>query len=237
MAADAHGMADFYRTSRGDVTARLLRARIAAMWPEITGCSVLGMGYTAPYLRAWEDGAAYRRVALTPAQIGTIRWPPDTPNLSCTAEEDALPFADLVFDRILIVHGLEAADNARRLVREVWRVLKDDGRLLIVTPNRTGMWAYWESTPFGHGQPYTSGQLGRLLAGGLFRVERQDTALWMPPSRARIILRSASLFERVGRRLMPGLAGVTITEAVKDVYAAMPLRPSPRRRLVRVETP
>jgi hypothetical protein len=34
---------------------------------------------------------------------------------------------------------------------------------------------------------------------------------------------------------MPGLAGVTITEAVKDVYAAMPLRPVVRRRLVRVE--
>jgi hypothetical protein len=105
----------------------------------------------------------------------------------------------------------------------------------VVTPNRTGMWAYWESTPFGHGQPYTSGQLGRLLAGALFRVERNDTALWMPPWRTRVVLRSAPLFERVGRRMMPGLAGVTITEAVKDVYAAVPLRRAVRRRIVHVE--
>jgi SAM-dependent methyltransferase len=216
------------------VTARLLRARIGLLWPDLSGCSVLGIGYTAPYLRPW-DGQAYRRIALTPAQAGAIRWPPDAPNLSCTAEEDALPFPDLIFDRILIVHGLEEAENARRLLRESWRVLKDDGLLLIVTPNRTGMWAYWESTPFGHGQPYSTGQLGRLLSGALFRVERRDGALWMPPWQSRPILRGARLFERLGRRLIPGLAGVTITEAVKDVYAALPLEPASRRRLVRVE--
>ncbi len=236
MTADAHAAAEFYKTSRGAVTARLLRARLVGLWPDMGGSSVLGIGYSTPYLRAW-DGIAYRRIALTPAQIGAIRWPPDAPNLTCTAEEDALPFPDLMFDRILIVHGLEVAENARRLLREAWRVLKDDGRLLVVTPNRTGMWAYWESTPFGHGQPYTSGQLGRLLAGALFRVERHETALWMPPSRARLILRGAPLFERIGRRLIPGLSGVIITEAVKDVYAAMPLRPAVRRRLVQVEAP
>ena len=78
-------------------------------------------------------------------------------------------------------------------------MLKDDGRLLIVAPNRSGMWAYWDSTPFGHGLPYSAGQLGRLLAAGLFRVERRDAALWMPPSQLRILLRSAPLFERAGR--------------------------------------
>jgi SAM-dependent methyltransferase len=234
MTADAHAAADFYRTSLGALTARLLRGRIAAIWPDLTGCSILGVGYAAPYLRPW-DGQAYRRIALTPAQIGAIRWPSEAPNLSCTAEEDAFPFPDLTFDRILLVHGLEGAENARRMLREAWRVLKDDGRLLIVTPNRTGWWAYWETTPFGHGHPYTAGQLGRLLAGALFRVERSDTALWMPPLQRRLVHRAAPLLEKMGRRFMPGLAGVTITEAVKDVYAAMPLKPVARRRLVRAE--
>ncbi len=151
------------------------------------------------------------------------------------AEEDSLPFNDLTFDRILLVHGLEMAENARRLMREVWRVLKDDGRLLIVAPNRSGMWAYWDSTPFGHGLPYSSGQLSRLLAGALFRVERRDACLWMPPSPMRLLLRSAPVFEQTGRRLMPGLAGVTLTEAVKDVYAAMPIEAVARRRLVLAE--
>jgi SAM-dependent methyltransferase len=231
MTADAHLAAEFYGSAQGAVTARVLRERLLTMWPSASGESVLGIGYTMPYLRLWRDQAA-RCVALTPAQMGAARWPPGVPNLSCVAEEDSLPFGDLTFDRILLVHGLEMAENARRLLREAWRVLKDDGRLLIVVPNRSGMWAYRESTPFGHGLPYSTGQLGRLLAGGLFRIERRDAALWMPPSRMRVVLRSSPLFERAGRKMMPGLAGVTLTEAVKDVYAAMPLRAVPRRRLV-----
>ena len=234
MAADAHAAADFYGTARGTVTARLLCARLLAMWPELRGQSVLGIGYAAPYLRLWREGAA-RCVAVTPAQMGATRWPAGAPCLSCTAEEDALPFPDLLFDRVLLVHGLEAAENARGMLREIWRVLKDDGRLLVVTPNRTGVWAYLESTPFGHGQPYSAGQLGRLLAGSLYRVERRDTALWVPPTRSRLVLRSADLMEKTGRRLTPGIAGVILTEAVKDIYAAMPVKPVPRRRLVLAE--
>jgi SAM-dependent methyltransferase len=235
MAADAHTAADFYGTARGAVAARLLRERLALLWPDLRGQSVLGMGYAAPYLRLWREGAA-RCVAVTPAQVGVARWPAGTANLSCTAEEDALPFPDLCFDRIILVHGLEAAENARRMLREVWRVLKDDGRLLVVAPNRRGMWAHLESTPFGHGQPYSAGQIGQLLAATLFRVERRDGALFLPPSNLRLILRSARLLGRIGHRAIPGLAGVTITEAVKDVYAAMPLKAVPRRRLILAET-
>ncbi len=234
MTADVHGAADFYGTARGAVTARLLRERLALLWPDLAGQSVLGVGFAAPYLRPWREQAA-RCVMLTPAQAGVARWPLGAGNLSCTAEEDALPFADMSFDRILLVHGLETAENARRLLREIWRVLKDDGRLMVVAPNRRGIWAYIEATPFGHGQPYSPGQVGRLLAAALFRVERRDTALYIPPTNMRLALRSARLLERTGRRYLPGLAGVTLTEAVKDAYAAMPLRPVPHRRLVLAE--
>jgi len=234
MATDTHSAAEFYATSRGAVAARLLRERLALLWPSLHGQSLLGMGYAAPYLRLWREEAA-RCVALTPAQVGAARWPAGAANLSCTAEEDALPFPDLCFDRVLLVHGLEAAENARRLLREVWRVLKDDGRLLVVAPNRRGMWAYLESTPFGQGEPYSPGQIGRLLAEALFRVERRDSALYLPPTKLRVVLRGAALWERGGRRLVPRLAGVTLTEAVKDVYAAVPVRAVPRRRLVLAE--
>jgi SAM-dependent methyltransferase len=234
MAADSHAAADFYGTTRGAVAARLLRERLVALWPDLHGQSVLGIGFAAPYLRLWR-GTAERCIAVTPAQMGATRWPVGEPCLSCTAEEDALPFPDMSFDRVILVHGLEAAENARRLLREIWRVLKDDGRLLVVAPNRAGVWAYVERTPFGHGQPYSFGQLGRLLAASLYRVERRDTVLWLPPVGPRLMLRSADLFERAGRRLMPGMAGVIISEAVKDVYAAMPLKPVPRRRLVLAE--
>ena len=232
MATDTHAAAEFYATRQGVVAARMLRQRLALMWPSAAGQSVLGVGYAAPYLRLWREEAA-RCVALTPAQVGATRWPSGSANLSCTAEEDALPFPDLSFDRVLLVHGLEAAENARRLLRELWRVLKDDGRLLGGAPNRRGWWAHVENTPFGQGQPYSPGQIGRLLAAGLFCVERRDTALFVPPTRMRMVLRGAALWETAGRRLAPQLAGVTVTEAVKDVYGAIPSFATQRRALSR----
>ena len=228
MTTDADAAAEFYRSATGAVAAQMVRERLAALWPNLAGQCVLGVGLTAPYLRTWREQAR-RCIAATPAQAGHPRWPA---SLACSIDEDQLPFADLSIDRILLVHGLENAENARRMLREVWRVLKDDGRLLVVAPNRVGLWAHVESTPFGQGQPYSPGQISRLLAASLFRVERRDTALYVPPSRLRVVLRSARVIERVGRGLAPRLAGVTITEAVKDVYAALPLQAARRRRVV-----
>lgn len=232
MPAEVPTAEGFYATRQGGVAARLLRQRLAQLWPDLSGMSVLGLGYAGPYLRLWREQAA-RCVAATPAQFGLVRWPARRANLTCSAEEDALPFRDLTFDRVLLVHGLEAAENAGRLLREVWRVLKDDGRLLVVAPNRRGLWAHVEATPFGQGQPYSPGQIGRLLAGNLFHVERRDAALFVPPLRLRAVLRSADLLESGGRRVAPRFGGVTITEAVKDAWGAIPALEAGRRVPVR----
>lgn len=234
MVTDVHAAADFYATPRGLVAARLLRERLAQMWPSLRGQAVLGVGYALPYLRLWREEAS-RCIAVTPAQLGAAIWPAGHPNLTCTAPEDSLPFPDMSFDRILLVHGLEAAENARRMLREAWRVLKDDGRLLVVAPNRSGMWAHLEATPFGQGQPYSPGQIGRLLTASLFRVERRDTALYMPPSRLRVVLRGARLWDRGGRLVAPGLAGLILTEASKDIYAPIPTKAVAKRRVVFAE--
>ncbi len=226
-----HTAAEFYATRQGAVAARLLRERMQAIWPDASRQSVLGIGYALPYLRLWREGAS-RCIALTPPQLGASRWPTGAANASCTAEEDCLPFPDLCFDRVVLVHGLETAENARRLLREVWRVLKDDGRVLLVAANRRGLWAHVETTPFGQGQPYSQGQVGRLLRASMFHVERRDTALYVPPTDWRLLLRGAPLWERAGRALAPRLAGVTITEAVKDIYSALPLTAEPNRRVV-----
>ena len=77
MTADAHLAADFYGSARGAVTARILRERLSMIWPDLRGLSVLGIGYSVPYLRLWRDHAA-RCIALTPAQLGAARWPMGT---------------------------------------------------------------------------------------------------------------------------------------------------------------
>ncbi|HQT86792.1 MULTISPECIES: class I SAM-dependent methyltransferase [Acidiphilium] len=234
MTIDATAMADFYATRHGVMAARQIRARLAALWPDLTGMEVLGVGYPAPYLRVWREQAA-RCVVITPAQMGVTRWPASRLNLSAAAEEDSLPLADVSIDRLLMIHGLEHAEAARRMLREAWRVLRPEGRMIVVVPNRASPWAYLERTPFGHGQPYSAAQLGRLLAGSMFRVERRDMALLIPPLGLGKDLSTADLLERIGRRAVPQLGGVVLAEAVKDVAGVIPLMQG-RRRLVFAES-
>jgi hypothetical protein len=115
-------------------------------------------------------------------------------------------------------------------------VLKDDGRLLVAVPNRLGLWAQLERTPFGHGQPYSPGQLEGLLRRQMFRVERRGQALYVPPFSTRLLLRGAEGWERIGPKVFPRFAGLTLVEAEKDMFAAMPLMTAaaarPHRRRV-----
>jgi SAM-dependent methyltransferase len=211
----------FYGSPLGQVATRALRPRLAAFWPLAPRTSLLGLGYPMPYLRIWR-AESDRTAACTYAAMGALRWPRNRPGLTTVAEEDRLPFPDLSFDRVLMIHALEHAENARRALREAWRVLKDDGHLLIVAPSRTGWWAYREITPFGHGHPYSPGQLDRLLGAVMFRVVRRDVALFAPPIDWRALLRGAGAWERLGRRFAPRLGGVVMIEATKDMYAAIP---------------
>ena len=102
-----------------------------------------------------------RVVALIPAQQGALKWPAEEGNIVSLVLEEGLPLPDVSVDRVLMIHSLEYSDQARKLLREVWRVMTEGGRVLIVVPNRRGIWARIDHTPFGHGQ-LTAAQMSRL---------------------------------------------------------------------------
>jgi len=163
---------------------------------------------------------AERVVAAMPATQGVLHWPDDGPGLTTLVDVADLPFDDLSMDRVLMVHALEQADQVRPMMREVWRVMSGSGRLMIVAPNRRGLWSRFERTPFGQGSPYTPGQLSRLLRECMFTPVRSYAALYIPPITSRMVLSSASAWERIGRYGLTAFAGVIVVEATKQIYAA-----------------
>jgi SAM-dependent methyltransferase len=219
----------FYQTSLGQAALRLIGRRMREFWPDVTGQSVLGIGYATPYLRLLQ-GEAERVVAMMPAMQGVIFWPPEGPGLVTLADEATLPFDDLCFDRVLVVHGLEATERSRPMMREIWRVLANGGRLMIVASNRSGLWSRTERTPFGYGSPYSTTQLNIMLRDNLFVPERTAKALYIPPLSSRFMLATASAWENLGDRWFSTFAGVTIVEAVKQIYAISGAREAPARR-------
>jgi SAM-dependent methyltransferase len=161
-----------------------------------------------------------RRVgALMPHSQGAVVWPRDGKTLSVLVEEDRLPLPDGSVDRLLGVHCLEVAERGRPLLREMWRVLAPEGRLMLIVPNRRGVWARLDNTPFGQGRPYSRRQLESLLVDALFTPFDWGGALFVPPIGRRMLLRSAPVWERMGANVSPAFAGVFIVEARKEVVA------------------
>lgn len=229
MHSDVVDLRDFYASSLGQMACRMIRRRLRLLWPDLGGLGLLAIGYAVPYLRPFRDEAA-RVVAVMPALQGVLPWPADGPNLVALADEGELPFEDASVDRVLLVHAVESSEEVRALLKEVWRVLAGSGRVLVVVPNRRGIWARLDRTPFGLGHPYTPAQLSRLLREELFTPVRSAGALFIPPVRRRVMLRAAPAWERLGERLFTRFAGVALIEAQKQIYARPPRKREAGRR-------
>lgn len=208
----------YYTTGLGRIVQRAVGERLARLWPNVRGQTVVGFGFTAPYLRPFLDSAS-RTVCLMPAQQGVCQWPAEGPGLTALVEETRWPLQGGFADRILVAHGLETCERPAALLEEIWRVLAPGGKAIFLVPNRTGVWARRDVTPFGWGRPYSVGQLERTLASHRFSADAHVGALYMPPSHRRFWLKVAPAIERVGQTLdAQRLAGVAMVEVTKLVY-------------------
>lgn len=213
----------FYDSPMGALVAQAIGEKLSQAWGTAKGLRVAGFGHSAPFLEAFSQ--AERRIALVPAGTG-VRVGPAVP--TCMVHDHFWPLADASIDRLVLVHGLEEVSGPRRLLREAWRVLADDGLVIIVVANRRGPWSLVETSPFAAGRPYSRRQLDGLLATCLFAPTAHATALHFPPVPSAGLLRLARTWERLGGSLeglnwffLPNFAGVNLVEARKST--ALPI--------------
>ena len=224
MHLDAHDLRHFYsRTRLGRAAQRAIRDQVRELWPATAGETVVGFGFAVPLLRPFL-GEARRVIALMPAQQGVMPWPAGAPNISVLGPETLWPLSDDLADRILLLHGLETSEDPTAVLDEAARVLAPSGRMLVVVPNRAGLWARRDRTPFGFGRPYSLSQLEAQLSRHGFVVERHSAALFQPPSEKNFWLRSGPFWERTGRRISNRYAGgvLLVEAALREPLAPWP---------------
>ena len=209
----------YYRTQLGRVAQQAIRDRVLGFWPPMAGQTVAGFGFAVPLLRPYLADAR-RVIGLMPAPQGVMPWPAGAPNVSVLCEETQWPLSTGFVDRLVMLHGLETSDHPSEVLKESHRVLGPGGRALFIVPNRTGLWSRRDITPFGHGHPYSMGQLEAQLKRAGFTPERSVATLFAPPAQGRFWLKSAAFWEGLGQRV-PWLAGgVLMVEVSKQVYAS-----------------
>ena len=218
----------FYQTDQGQAARAMIVRRLSALWPDLKALDVLAMGYGPPLLELLEPKAR-RAVAFMPAEQGAIRWPGEAASQTVLGEEAHLPFRDAMFDRIVLVHALEESLSPPHMLREIWRILAPQGRLALIVPNRSGLWARMESTPFGHGRPFSKGQLSRLLTDAALTPTAWSRALYAPPWKWTCKNDRALGWEQAGEKITPHLGGLILAEAVKNTGALTPRATRPVR--------
>jgi len=228
MRRDVLDLRQFYASPLGRTTRAVLSRRLTEAWGSAARLDVMGFGYATPYLDPFREHAR-RAIATMPASQGVEVWPNGGLGLSCLSDDRSLPYPNALFDRVLLVHALEEADDPLGLLRETWRVLAPSGRVIVVAANRHGFWSDAESTPFGHGRPFTQHQLEVLMREAELEPVTWSRALFAPP--LHWTARWADAFEQVGARLWPPLSGVILLEAVKHTFA---VKPKGRRARARV---
>lgn len=218
----------YYATADGQRVAGYLARRIAPVVRRDGRSRLLGLGYCAPLLAGLDPHAVERLAILMPFAQGVHRFPFQEPNCSCLTDELSLPFRDAMFDQAILCHALEFVEPPRLLLREMWRALAPHGEIILIVPNRTGVWTHFERVPFGNGRPFGRSQLEQILREAQFEPLNWTTALAAPP------VRGLRWMDRALLKTMPRIGGVhlllarktteTLPRPVKSAAAAKTFR-------------
>ena len=223
MTPDVKRLIGFYKSPLGKISRALVREEIVRLAGPVEQRRVLGLGFASPYLRFTLEKAE-RVLAFMPARQGASAWPREGPSHTVLCDPLEMPLTDAAVDLIVAVHAFEHIADAEELMRELWRVAAPNARLIVVVPRRRGMWAARDNTPFGDGNPFSRGQVERLLRDHSFVPESWREALYLPPVTHPWMIRWARFFERTFRLFGPALAGVIVVSARKQLFPAVPRR-------------
>ncbi|MBW8846450.1 MAG: class I SAM-dependent methyltransferase [Burkholderiales bacterium] len=150
------------------------------------------------------------------------------PSSDVHCDFDALPFESASLDLVLLPHALELACDAHVLLREVDRVLRPEGRLIVFGLNPASLWGLRQNLGRlkSRGEPYLPRdgefigywRLRDWLKLLSFDVEAARFGIYTPPLRSEAWLQRWQWVDGVGSRWWPVLGAVYFIQAVKRVH-------------------
>lgn len=183
-------------------------------------------------LGLWGENRSFLRFARTQRCLSIAETPEGAP--SVVAELHRLPVESDSVDAVLLPHTLDYSDRPHAILREVDRVLRCNGHVVILGFKPGGLWGLRRLVP-GAAMPPGADHLisDRRLRDWLqlldMRIQGASRYFFrwpLPGNKAR----GASKWERWGQAWWPELAACYMLTAQKRVGTLTPVRPLWRRK-------
>jgi len=160
---------------------------------------------------------------------------PGVPGAALISEPAALALQSDSVDVMLLPHTLEFEPDPHEVLREVGRVLRGEGELLVLGFEPLGSWSLRNSftrggCPPGLRRTISESRLADWLKLLGFEVGAAERFLYAPPLRALHTGQARGWLERIGRRAWPRLSGAYLLHARKRVHSMTPVRLRSRMR-------
>jgi SAM-dependent methyltransferase len=208
-------------TSLGAITETLELQTMLDLMGELNGVRVLDVGCGDGLLAcsAAARGALATGVDTNPAMLAAARYRAEEGVVKASFLEgraERLPFPDGVFDVVCAMTALCLVADAELAFREMARVLRSDGRMVVGELGRSSLWAAmrrlrgWLGSPFWRAARFRDAdELGRLAQQAGLSVEAIRGVAFYPPLGflARIM---APLDPWLGRRTTFGAAFIAL---------------------------
>jgi SAM-dependent methyltransferase len=154
---------------------------------------------------------------------------------------EELPFETQSLDLVVLPHVLEFASDPHQVLREVDRVLRPEGRMIISGFNPVSLWGARQLALRGIARPFLP-EDGRFIAVPRlrdwckllsFELEGGRYGCYRPPCRTQLWLDRTRFMEKAGDRWWPICGAVYLLAAVKRVRGMRLLGPAWKTKRVR----
>lgn len=211
----------WFQTGQGKKVWEFEQEKLAPIISRLFGYHILQIGCHEEYSLLDESPVGHK-IMFAPSWRPGVR--------QAVADNEELPLGNDSMDVVLLHHALDFTEDHHRLLREVTRVLRPGGHLLIVGFNPYSYWGLWRLFKRRIHMPWR----GRFISRGRLtdwlqlldlQISKVDYSLHFPPLKFQRMLKHANRFEKLGSRLGSPLGGAYIVLCVKQAATITPILP------------
>ncbi|EHD14320.1 hypothetical protein CIN_02520 [Commensalibacter intestini A911] len=213
-----------------------LQHKLAQIWPDLYGLSFLSTGQTLPLIprNIWYPHDHIHGI-FNITENNYLKYLTGYNPQICCFSIVSFPFQDCSIDRILYIHDKTITKEQFDLfLRSCWKTLSDDGKIILLLPNKLGWWSVIENISLRYRNTFFIQKLNIVLKQQMFRISHYEKVLYFPPRIMNIAsLRTNRILEFIGLFFVPFGGGYHLIEIEKNLYAPITVAPLKKNYILR----